>query len=180
MDAYTRPAQAPRPSLEHTPRPRLERKPRPRPVTPPLAVAWLLLACTVFEPVTPDPGEELSARRAAWDAMAIDDYIYTANMLCYCPPDLLTPVLLEVVDGRIVAAADVETGEPVPVTTMAGQPKYYTVHELFEVIERAIAHGARLDVEYDPELHYPRYINTWISGALDSQFTHNARDLAPL
>jgi hypothetical protein len=152
----------------------------PRLATLPLAVACLLLACTVFEPATPDLAEELSARRAAWDALGIVDYFHVANMLCYCPPDLLTPVRLEVVDGRIVAAEDLETGEPVPVVTMAGEPRYYTVDDLFRVIERALANGARLEVEYDPEMHYPRHINTWIPGALDSQFTHQARDLAPL
>lgn len=140
----------------------------------------LLAGCTTFEPDQSRAGRLLAQKRAAWHELELNDYRVSITISCFCPPSLLVPVRLEIVGGSVVAAFDEETGELLPEPTAAGYYAYYTVLELFAVIEDAIQSRARLEVEYDPVLHYPRFINTWMPDVMDSGLVHTARDLVPL
>lgn len=114
-------------------------------------LALLGLGCGTTGPSDPleDERERLQQARAQWRSLGIADYRFTFQRSCFCAPSLREPALVNVLRGDIVSVED-----------MAGAPQdpdlYYTVEQLFEVIEDAIDQGAaRLSVTYDPGLGYP-------------------------
>jgi hypothetical protein len=114
-------------------------------------LALLVLGCGTTGPSDPldRERERLEQARAQWRSLGIADYRFTFQRSCFCAPSLREPALVNVIRGSIVS-----------VESAAGEPQdpafYYTVEELFALIEEAIDQGAaRLSVTYDPGLGYP-------------------------
>ena len=95
----------------------------------------------------------LEAGAAAWGRAGLTAYRYTFGRVCLCPREHLGPFDVAVAGGTV---AQVERdGEPVEPTSQ----DFYTVDELFELIELAIVEGVgSVIVDYDSELGYPREI----------------------
>jgi hypothetical protein len=99
---------------------------------------------------------ELNVARRRWQAQGPASYRYRFQYLCFCPVSLVTPVEIEVRDGRVTAVVEPQTGRPVP--EAAGRPTP-TVEDLFAVVEDALDGGVDwLDVQYDIVLGYPAVI----------------------
>jgi hypothetical protein len=140
-----------------------------------------LTACGVLGPGSHGQRSEFELRRNAWQALDIRDYDYTLQSSCFCPPDSLEPVVLSVRAGQITGAVHAATGEPVPPAPTSGYDHYYTIDELFELLDRSLSRPWRVDrVEYDPVHHYPRRIEAHVPNTVDSGFAHSARDLTPI
>jgi hypothetical protein len=114
-------------------------------------LALPVLGCGTTGPSDPldRERERLEQARAQWRSLGIVDYRFTFQRSCFCAPSLREPALVNVLRGAIVSVED-----------MAGSPQdpalYYTVEELFALIEEAIDQdAARLSVTYDSGLGYP-------------------------
>jgi hypothetical protein len=99
---------------------------------------------------------ELNVARRRWTAQGPARYRYRFQYLCFCPASLVTPVEIEVRDGRVASVVDPTTGQPPPASPGRPTP---TVEELFAVVEAALdADVDWLDVQYDIVLGYPAVI----------------------
>ncbi len=101
--------------------------------------------------------ESLEAARQLWQEKGVANYTVTAQMSCYCSPDLVQPIRLEVRQGDVVAATGLE--QPLQNLTSGGKQRL-TVEGLFRFIEQAAAkENHQLEVSYDPEFGFPASVN---------------------
>jgi hypothetical protein len=116
-----------------------------------LLLSLTLPACTTSPD---DPGDDVAANRRHWQSQRIADYEVQFRMSCFCVPDVIAPVVLQVRGGAIVSVTRVSDGVGVPPSRWVGI--YYTVDQMFALIADAQAKGAdEIRVSYDPVLGYP-------------------------
>jgi hypothetical protein len=116
-----------------------------------LLLSLTLPACTTSPD---DPGDDLAANRRHWQSQRIGDYQIQFRMSCFCVPDVIAPVVLQVRGSAIVSVTRVSDGVAVPPSRWEGL--YYTVDQMFALIAAAQAKGAdEVRVTYDPLLRYP-------------------------
>lgn len=145
-------------------------------------ISLLLGSCSVSTqnpappPIDEQLGIELRMNQEAWAVSGFDSYTYTLSRVCLCPENELGPFEVTVYE-RKVAAVEFER-EPVDL----GSQSFYSVPELFELVERAITDGAdEIKVEYDGILGYPTQILIdWDLGAADEETIVSAQDLKPI
>lgn len=119
-----------------------------------LLCVLLFPACAALRGET--PRQQLRTHRRLWDEAKITEYRYTLKVGCFCPPEVVAPVIAHVRDGQPVSLTYKESGAAVASTFLAN---YDTMDELFRVIESAIDSRAdMIKVAYDPELGYPKTI----------------------
>ncbi|MEL7562704.1 DUF6174 domain-containing protein [Dehalogenimonas sp. 4OHTPN] len=114
---------------------------------------------------------DLNNARSKWSAAGISDYEYHLRVACFCPPNIVSPVVVKV-------ANDVNIGveyskEPKEVTNDFFKP-LDTIDELFEIIQKAIDDRvASLDVEYHSTFGYPVSISIdRIKEAIDDEIAY--------
>lgn len=145
-------------------------------------VAATLSACS---PTGPDPDDheelraELERSRRLWREQGVDDYELVLERLCFCPPELVEPVVVDVRDGRITAVVVAETGVPVD-PELAGF--FPDVEGLFDVIEDAIDRDAHaVAVTFDPDTGVPLAIDIDYDAQIaDEELSFRVLDLIPL
>lgn len=93
---------------------------------------------------------ELQQRRSGWVARNIDDYRYRLQIVCFCAGDVTRPVLVEVRDGAVARALDLETGR-----AMADLSPYRTITALFDAAIAERSGGGYVSVAYDRVLGFP-------------------------
>jgi hypothetical protein len=120
---------------------------------------------------------ELDKHRHIWENEVVRDYQYRLQVLCFCPPEVTNPVIVEVKGGVTSSVIYVGTGLPVGNTNFI---KYDTIDEMFQVIEYAIDQGAdEIKVEYDADLGYPARIEIdFIKMAVDDEITYTISHFA--
>jgi hypothetical protein len=122
---------------------------------PAALVAAVLLSSAMGGCLTsPDDTEELSRQRQKWESQGITDYRVLSRMICFCIGDATAPVVLHVLNRRLVSVSRADDLSPVPPSEWAF--RYYTIDEMFDLIAEAQAKGAsEVRVTYDPMLGYP-------------------------
>jgi hypothetical protein len=99
---------------------------------------------------------ELNVARRRWQAQGPVSYRYRFQYLCFCAGSLVTPVEIEVRNGRVAAVTDPSSGRPA--TQAPGRPTP-TVEDLFAIVESALDREVDwLDVQYDVVFGYPAVI----------------------
>jgi hypothetical protein len=84
------------------------------------------------------------------------DYRYDFQRVCFCTPEAVQPVTIEVRDGRVARVVTRPRGEDVTNARFASWP---TIEELVREIDDARARGEQnLVVRYDEKLGYPTFI----------------------
>ncbi len=146
-------------------------------------ISLLIGSCTASgEHVPPEPpideqaGQELRMNQEAWAVSGLESYTYTLSRVCLCPQNELGPFEVTVYQRQV---AGVEFGgQPIDLDSQA----FYSVPELFELVERAVTDGAdHINVEYDGILGYPtRIFIDWDLGAADEETIIAAENLTPL
>lgn len=117
----------------------------------PLFGAVLLLTALGCSSSLAPERDDLDEASARWEAEGPADYRYEYRRVCFCLP---LHALVEVRDGEVVAATDLETDAEVPPEELASFP---TVDELFATLEEWITRRPHeMRVTYDAELGYPR------------------------
>lgn len=140
-----------------------------------------LLACSDSQGPDdqPEVQRDLVENATDWEALGITDYSFTATVSCFCAGELFRPATVVVRGGVIESASYVDDGQPVDPVFL---PAYQTIDEMFETIADAIERKAvRLEVTYDPDLHYPTDVYIDISEQIaDEEQGFTATELAPL
>jgi hypothetical protein len=147
-------------------------------LAPALFLALLTLgSCT--SPTGPtDLAEQLRLSRDRWAQTGLADYQYTITRGCYCPPETVGPVVVEVRAGQVVSRRYAGGSAVDP----RFADLFVTVPGLFDLIEEAISRpAAAVSVKYHPTLGYPESIGIdWLAGAMDDEVSYRVSDFASL
>ncbi|KTB47504.1 DUF6174 domain-containing protein [Dehalogenimonas alkenigignens] len=121
----------------------------------------------VIEPLQRD----LNGAKAKWGATGITDYEYHLRVACFCPPDIVSPVVVKVANGVNIGVA--YSKEPKEVTNDFFKP-FDTIDKLFVIIQKALDDKvASLDVKYHPAYGYPVSISIdRIENAIDDEIAY--------
>jgi len=116
------------------------------------------LACT--SPLSLDELEELNEAEDRWAGRGFDDYTIETRTSCFCAPEVLGWVRIEVANGQVTRATILETGE---VITDSRVQYWKTVEEMFDSIRNANDQDYlnELNVSFDPTLGFPTQVD-WI------------------
>jgi hypothetical protein len=128
-----------------------------------LAVLWCLaltLPGTARSQDVPEPfTDRLAQARMAWQRAAIADYVYGYNKFCEChaetPPETLVSIEAGVVTD--VRHRMAKTGDVVPADAK-NFSLYWTVDDLFVLLERASNGTATVQADFDSQLGVPQRI----------------------
>ena len=117
------------------------------------ATAWVALAASA-QPT------DLAAARNAWRRAALTDYEYGYRKYCACHPDSPPETIVTVRGGAIVGVRHRPVDAMNEVPAKAGSLQYYwTIDELFELIDSARRRGAAVRASYDSERGFPTEIH---------------------
>lgn len=143
-----------------------------------LTLLLVLVACD--SPLSPSELRRLAVAEQRWASRGFADYSIETSSSCFCPPETIGWVRIEVVAGQVRKATLLGTGE---VITDARLAYWNTVETLFGFIRTASADDylADLEVAFDPILGFPTLVN-WIpeEGILDGGATRMLRSAQPL
>ena len=122
----------------------------------------MLFCAQVFAQPAPthaDVAQALDQARATWERANVAEYVYGYNKFCEChaetPPETLVSVAHErVIDVRHTM---VRTGDTV-VADAKNFDLYWTVDDLFALLERAVRTAASVAADFDPDSGVPRSI----------------------
>ena len=100
--------------------------------------------------------DALATARARWALTDADNYRFKFRRSCFCAPDFVRPVRIEILDGIVSSAVYVDTEEPIslPLTSVA------TIDDLFDEIQDAMD-GMAFSViaDYDADMGYPTSVS---------------------
>lgn len=122
---------------------------------------------------------ELSVQREQWAAQRIEDYQLTFSRSCFCAPEGVGLVIVNVLEGEPVEWLYFLSGDPIAPQWQAVFP---TVDGLFDFIEDAIDRGAEsIEVTYDAELGLPTAIRVdYRLAAADEEIAYEVEKLLPI
>ena len=120
---------------------------------------WFAAAACVALAAAAQP-TDLAAARNAWRRAALSDYEYGYRKYCACHPDSPPETIVTVRGGAIVGVRHRPVDSTNEVLARAGSLQYYwTIDELFELIDSAKARGAAVRASYDRERGFPTEIH---------------------
>lgn len=140
------------------------------------------------------PGADLPAARAAyyrafgkvetpaemaeaWRTRGFKRYRFTFSRTCFCAPRVLTG-RVTVDEGRVTAVDDAQGNGPIPSPNLSD---FLSVEQLFELMESSRATADLVQVQMEPELHFPKRLDIlWNSKISDAGFTYEVTDLVPI
>ena len=99
-----------------------------------LALGCLALAAIGCADALGPEQEELAEARDRWAETRVDSYRFDFQRICFCPPDFVRPVRIEVLAGTVTSAVYVDTGEPIS-GLLSSVP---TIEDLFDEIQDAM------------------------------------------
>jgi Family of unknown function (DUF6174) len=99
---------------------------------------------------------DIQQHRERWRAAGIDDYRYAYRKYCECNPDEPPQTFVTVRDGRVVDVFHLHDDSDRRVPARSGSLDYYwTIEDLFDLLETATSRGAEVRMEFDARLGYP-------------------------
>jgi hypothetical protein len=127
-------------------------------VRAPHALLLVTLACAALGAAA--QSADLKAARNAWRAAKLVDYEYGYRKYCACHPDSPPETVVTVRGGEVAGVRHRPVGSANEVPAKAGSLQYYwTIDELFELIESAQRRGAHVRATYDPQRGFPTEIH---------------------
>lgn len=100
--------------------------------------------------------EELRASWARWTAAGISSYEYGYNKYCDCHRDTPPETVVVVAAGAVERVYHLYAGSPREVPARDGSTDlYWTIEDLFRLIEGALERDATVRARYDAALGYP-------------------------
>ena len=123
---------------------------------------------------------ELEANRDKWTRSGFGgSYSMQMRRICFCVPDYLNPVNIDVSNFEFASVTDAGSGEPVELGRVTG---YHTVSSLFDFIERALdLQAANVYVTYDETYGYPTMVSVdWDVCLADEETGYAITELEPL
>jgi len=127
-------------------------------VRAPSLVLLATLACAALG--VPAQTVDLAAHRGAWRAARLTDYEYGYRKYCACHPDSPPETIVTVRGGEVVGVRHRLVDATNEVPAKAGSLKYYwTIDELFDLIDSAQRRGAQVRANFDRERGFPTEIH---------------------
>lgn len=104
----------------------------------------------------PDLRAELAEAREKWAATSRDNgYTFQQAFRCYCPEEVTQIAQIGVSGAAIDSLTFVASGQAVPVSAVK---RYYSVEEMFALIEVELTRADYLEVDFDSETGFPTFI----------------------
>lgn len=117
-----------------------------------VAAAGLALALAGAQAQPPD----LDAHRQRWQAAGIASYRYAYRKYCECQPKEPPRTFVTVRDGRVADVFHVHPDSDRQVPARSGSLEYYwTIDDLFDLLETAAAGDAVVRMQFHETLGYP-------------------------
>ena len=146
-----------------------------------MLVIALLAAVFWFTQSGQDKGASVEAGQpqALWHSLDSDSYRYTLTVSCFCPQELVQPVIVEVIDGELASLTYAESGQPAEPLFFES---YTSIDKLHGIIDDAAAQDpARLDVTYDEATGVPLNVDIDISELMaDEEIRFTVEDFEQL
>ncbi len=99
---------------------------------------------------------ELLQNRERWASRGITNYRYVLQIRCFCPPESVQPVMIEVQDNKVVSITSAQDSKPVDAQ---GFQRNDTIDKLFDRIQEAFDNNAYIiEAKYNPDFGYPRRV----------------------
>lgn len=111
----------------------------------------------------------------SWSADRADDYRFAFQRECFCVPEAVEPVVIEVRDGAVVSVRSRRTGKLMPDSESVA---WLTIPDLLAEAEDARDSGEKVDIDYHPS-GYPAQIEIG-SLAADAGTRYTISDVQPL
>ncbi|HEX6927131.1 MAG TPA: DUF6174 domain-containing protein [Longimicrobiaceae bacterium] len=123
--------------------------------------------------------QELARHRSLWQSQKLQNYRYVGRRTCFCPREVVDPVVVEVRGDSVASATYQQTGEPAAARYAGLWP---TLEGVFGIVEEALERdAASVQVEYDAERGYPRSITIdYVEGAVDDELRYTVEEFEPL
>ena len=130
-----------------------------------LALALTLVIAGCGLPTEPE--NELSEARARWVGVGLVSYSFQYSLSCFCGGPANLPLIIEVVNGEITRAWNLNGLEPLDPSLLTS---LHTIPELFEIAERALREADDHQLRYDEFYGYPTTMEIdWILNAIDDE-----------
>jgi hypothetical protein len=101
-------------------------------------------------------GDELQASWARWKGANLASYEYGYNKYCDCHRDTPPETVVVVADGAVERVYHLYAGSAREVPAREGSTElYWTIDDLFRLIEGALERNATVRARYDAALGYP-------------------------
>jgi len=102
---------------------------------------------------------ELEASRARWSQAGVTAYRYGYNKFCECHREAPPETIVTVAQGRVVSVHHKHADSDREVPARDGSLDYYwTVDDLFALLESGLARGALVRASFNAELGYPEHV----------------------
>ena len=135
-------------------------------------ITLLVLLALILTACTAGGGTELSRNQSKWRDANITHYTFELNVGCFCVFRSLMPVKVEVQNGGVVSATDVN-GNAISLTDPNSEffLKYATIDRLFSELESdPVQNADKLTVSYDPTYGFPKEVSIdFIEQAADDE-----------
>ena len=113
----------------------------------------ILAACLVILMLFTACGSAPQSKLSIWRGKNIRSYHYQLRINCFCPPEITSPVTVEVRSGELASIRYTEDGRPV---TNEFFNRFTTIDKLFDILREAEERKAdRISAEYDPVYGFP-------------------------
>jgi hypothetical protein len=134
-----------------------------------------LALLTVFLMACPSP---VQINEALWKSRNIVNYEFTFRRLCFCPPEVVKPVVLEVRAGMLVGVrfADGSSG-----AVVAHYQRFAPLEKIFREIENVQRSGGSVTAMFDPTYGFPTNLSADpVPGTVDDEFVYTITDFKVL
>ena len=112
---------------------------------------------------------ELGKQQAKWDSQGVTHYRFKLDISCFCAFRSLTPVSVEVQDGKVISMLDVNGDELNPDFRSTFE-EAGTIEGLFALTADALANADHVNVTYDATRGFPTSVEVdWIELAADDE-----------
>jgi hypothetical protein len=120
---------------------------------------------------------DVQVARARWEAAALETYTYGYNKFCDCHRDAPPETVVTVSNGAVTEVHHMHADSAREVPARDGSlDLYWTIEDLFSLIESAMMRNAVVRARFDDELGYPTalfidYDATLIGDEIDLRLT---------
>ena len=140
-------------------------------------IVLILLAAFIIPGCAPESTFNRSLK--LWQSKAVVDYSYELRVICFCPAEVTSPVLVEIRNG--VTSSVRYAADNVPATNEFFE-RFNTVEKLFAVIRDAYNRKAdTVSAAYDLGYGVPISVSIdYIKLAVDEELAFTVRNFTPL
>jgi hypothetical protein len=131
--------------------------------------AWMVLLLTLVSCASGKaPTAGLDQHERKWTDRRTESYSYELKVLCFCPTELTSPVIIEVRKGEPAQVRYTADGALAPSTYF---DKYDSMEELFAVLREARSRQAdEIIVRYDEQYGFPATVRIdYVQNAVDDE-----------